>query len=171
MGEIDWKRYAQLCDDASVSAIDRFDQSLRKAAGVATNQSIPVYTGAMKASLVTVLRQMGDILKQLAGRQLSEAEYELIHWKDVEDRMRETFFQRLCAIENMQIAAEYVNTRLMNKPSDQEAVYRWVYRLQSNDDEIRRIVRRTTEAASAFVREDVPRIMELAQLGIRLRRS
>ena len=170
MGEIDWKKYAQLCDDASVTAIDRFDQSLRKAAGVATNQSIPVYTGAMKASLVTVLRQMTEILKQLAEKQLSESEYETIHWKDVEDRMRESYFQRLCAIDNMQIAVEYTNTRLMNRPSDQEAVYRWVYSLHNKDREICRIVRRTTEESSAFVREDVPRILELAQLGIRMRR-
>lgn len=170
MGEIDWKRYAQLCDDASVSAIDRFDQSLRKASGVATCQSIPVFTGAMKGSLVTILRQMSDILKQLARIRLSEKEYETIRWKDVEDRMRETYFRRLCGIDNMQIAVEYVNTRLKNRPSDQEAVYRWVYSLQNKDQEISRIVQRTAEEVSAFAREDVPRIMELAQMGIRLRR-
>ena len=170
MGKFDWKQYAHLCEDASASAIDRFAQTLRRASGVATNQSIPVYTGTMKGCLVTVLRQMTDILKHLAKIQLPEEAYDRIPWKSVEDRMRDQFFQRLCAIDNMQIAVEYTNTRLMNRPSDQEAVYRWVYSLHNKDREICRIVRRTTEESSAFVREDVPRILELAQLGIRMRR-
>jgi hypothetical protein len=171
MGIIDWKRYVRLCEEASAPAIDRFAQTLRKAAGVATNQSMPVYEGALKGSLVTVLRQMTDILKHMARLQLQEKEYGRIRWKDVEDRMREVFFQRLCAIENMYVATEYVNTRLRNLPSDQEMMYQWVYGLQNKEDEIDRIAGRISAEAAAFASEDVPRIIDLAQTGIRFRSS
>ena len=171
MGKFDWKQYAHLCEDASASAIDRFAQTLRRASGVATNQSIPVYTGTMKGCLVTVLRQMTDILKHLAKIQLPEEAYDRIPWKSVEDRMRDQFFQRLCAIGNMQIAIEYVNTRLKNLPQDQGGVYQWVYSLQNDGEEIDRIIQALTREAAAFAREDVPRIMEMAQLGMRLRRQ
>jgi hypothetical protein len=71
----------------------------------------------------------------------------------------------------MQIAIEYVNTRLKNLPQDQGGVYQWVYSLQNDGEEIDRIIQALTREAAAFAREDVPRIMEVAQLGMRLRRQ
>ncbi len=169
MGEIDWNRYARLCSEATSPTVGRFAQSLRSAAVVATNQSIPVYTGAMKACLITALRQSTDILKRLARVYLAPEEKDRIRWKDVEEKMREVYFDRLGRIEGMQIAREYISTRIHNKPSDQEGIYRWVNSLRGREDEIARIVSRTGEEIAAFASQDVPEIIELARLGIRLR--
>lgn len=169
MDGIDWNRYAQICENSSADAIERFAASLRRAVSVATNQSIPIYEGEMRGSLVTVLRRMTDILKRFAAEQMPEQEQKKLRWKDVEDRMREAYFARLSRIGNMQVAVEYVNTRLQGKPSDRAAVYQWVNDLQSDPGEIDRIIRRTSEETGAFAREDVPGIMEVARLGIRMR--
>ena len=171
MSGIDWKRYAQLCDDLNASAIERFTEALRKSAGVATRQSIPVYTGAMKASLATMLRQMTDILRQMSESELREEDREKIRWNRVKEQMREAWFGRLCRIENLPIVVDYMNTRIENKPSDTEGLYRWANSLKGNEKEIARIARRIREETALFEREDVPGIMELARLGVRVPRS
>lgn len=167
---IDWNRYAQMCEESAGPAIDRFEESLRKSAGMATNQSIPVYMGLMKGSLVTVLRQMTDILEQLAQKQLSKTERKKMHWKELEARMREAYFERLAAIDNMMIAEEYLNTRVRNKPSDYAGVYRWVSSLRNNDKEIRRIASRVREETSAFAKENAPDVLELEMIRMRAER-
>ena len=169
MSGIDWKRYTQLCEESYTQAIERFALSLRRAAGVATCLSMPVYTGTMTANLVTVLRQMTDILKQLAQKQLTEKEQHSICWRDVEERMREVWFGRLSGIDNLPLAADYVNTRIHNRRSDSDALYMWISTLQSDYSEIERIVGRIREETALFTSEDVPLIMEAAQLGIRKR--
>ena len=172
MGILTGRDDVRLCEEKISSAIDRFAQTLRKAAGVATNQSMPVYEGALKGSLVTVLRQMTDILKHMARLQLQEKEYGRIRWKDVgRPDTGGCSILGLCAIENMYVATEYVNTRLRNLPSDQEMMYQWVYGLQNKEDEIDRIAGRISAEAAAFASEDVPRIIDLAQTGIRFRSS
>ena len=167
MSGIDWKRYAQLCDDLNAPAMERFTEALRKSAGVATRQSIPVYTGAMKASLATMLRQMTDLLKQMSESELGEKDLEKIRWNRVKEQMREAWFERLCNVENLPIVADYMNTRIQNRPSDMESLYRWVNSFQGNEKEIARIARRIREETALFEKEDVPAIMELARLGVR----
>ena len=81
MGGIDWERYTTLCQKTYMPAIDRFSNMLRTASGVATYQSIPVFAGAMKANLVTILRGMTDILKQMSREYLPQEECESIRWK------------------------------------------------------------------------------------------
>ena len=170
MSGIDWKRYAQLCDDLNASAVERFTEALRKSAGVATRQSIPAYTGAMKASLVTMLRQMTDILKQMSESELREEDREKIRWNRVKGQMREVWFGRLCGIENFPLVTDYMNTRIQNRPSDMESLYRWANSLRGNEKEIARIARRIREETALFEREDVPGIMELARLVVRVPR-
>lgn len=167
MQGIDWNKYEQLCEDSVAPVIGRFETTLCRAAGVATKQSIPIYTGAMKGCLVTALRQMTDILKQMAAEKASEEAGDRIRWKNTEERMREAYFERLCGIDGMQIAVEYVNTRLRNQPSDKDGIYRWVGSFQKNDRKISRIVRQVMEASMAFAREDVPGILETAFPGKR----
>lgn len=164
MEGIDWERYAHLCDDSTEPAIGRFEGTLRKAAGVATNQSIAVYAGAMKGSLVTSLRTMTDILKEFAQSQLSETEQRKINWKKVEDRMREAYFDRLSRVDNLVIASEYVRTRIQNRSAEPEQVYRWVSSFRNPDVQIRRLVGSIREANALFVRVDVPQIMDVALL-------
>ena len=167
MSEIDWKRYAQLCDDLNISAMERFTETLRKSAGVSTLQSIPVYTGAMKASLATMLRQMTDILKQMCESELKQEDLAKIHWNKVKELMRGAWFERLRGIENLPIVVDYMNTRILNRPSDIEGLYRWVNSFQGKDKEIARIACRIQEETALFEREDVPGIMERARLGVR----
>ena len=167
MSGIDWKRYAQICDDLNAPAMERFTETLRKSAGVATLQSMPAYTGAMKASLATMLRQMTDLLKQMSETGLREEDREKIRWNRIKEQMREAWFGRLCGIENLPIAVDYMNTRIQNRPSDMEGLYRWVNSFQGNEKEIARIARRIREETALFEKEDVPAIMELARLGVR----
>ena len=170
MGGIDWERYTTLCQKTYMPAIDRFSNMLRTASGVATYQSIPVFAGAMKANLVTILRGMTDILKQMSREYLPQEECESIRWKNVTDRMRETWLERLSRIDHLLIAVDYMQVRLQNKASDYEGLYRWVSSLQNQEDEIRRITERIQEEALAFTRQEVPQILELARLGIRMTR-
>jgi hypothetical protein len=124
----------------------------------------------MKANLVTILRGMTDILKQMSREYLPQEECESIRWKTVTDRMRETWFERLSRIDHLLIAVDYMQVRLQNKASDYEGLYRWVSSLQNQEDEIRRITERIQEEALAFTRQEVPQILELARLGIRMTR-
>lgn len=171
MSGIDWKRYTQLCEESNTQTIERFAISLRRAAGVATYLSMPVYTGTMTANLVTMLRQMTDILKYLAGKQLTEEEQRSIRWRDVEERMREVWFGRLCGIDRFPLAADYVNTRIHNRHSDNDALYMWINTMQNDYSQIEHIVGRIREETALFTSEDVPLIMDAAQLGIRKMRQ
>jgi hypothetical protein len=170
MEEIDWNRYAQLSEEAFIPAIGRFEESLRKAAGMATTQSIPVYAGAMKGSLITAFRQMTEILRKMADSLPEEARAQICQ-KAVEDRMRELFFERLSRIPDMQIAVDYRCTRILNKTSDYKALYSWVARLRKDDGEIRRIVQETTDACRRFAAQDVPELALMAREGNSLRRK
>ncbi len=167
MEGIDWNRYHELCIEVTRPAVERFAEALRSAVGVATEQSIPVFSGEMRGSLLTVLRQMTDILKQLSQAQLTQSQINNINWKDTQSRLREMYFLRLAQIENMQIASEYVRERLQNELPQKGQIYHWVYSLQGNEDEVERIIRQTGEAVGEFSLKDVPKIMELAILGIR----
>ena len=84
--------------------------------------------------------------------------------------MREAWFERLSRIDHLLIAVDYMQVRLQNKASDYEGLYRWVSSLQNQEDEIRRITERIQEEALAFTRQEVPQILELARLGIRMTR-
>lgn len=170
MSGIDWEKYTALCEKACQPAIGRFSKMLLTASGVSTPQSIPVYAGAMKANLVTVLREMTDILKRMSKDSLPGEAYENIRWKAVTDRMREAWFGRLCKIDRLTIAADYVNTRLQNRKPDYEGLYQWVSSLQNQQDEVRKITERIQEETLVFARSEVPEILELAQLGIRMKR-
>ena len=167
MSGIDWNRYTQLCEDIYTPAIDRFADTLRKAAGVATIQSMPIYTGTMKANLVTVFMEMKRILKQMAKAQLPEEEWNRIRWRDVEERMRETWFKRLCGIKNLPIADDYVQTRIYNKSSDSVGLCQWVSSLQKKPSEINHLAGQIFKETALFILKDVPEIMEFAKLGIR----
>ncbi len=167
MEGIDWRSYHQLCMEAAGPAVERFAEALRSAVGVATEQSAPIFSGEMKGSLVTALRLMTDILKQFAQAQLTESQQSNISWKETQGRMREMYFLRLAEIKNMEIADEYVKERLQNEPPRKGQIYRWIYSLQGNEEEVERIIRQSAEAIDAFAKEDVPKIMELAVLGIR----
>lgn len=167
MSGIDWDRYAQFCEDSYAPAIERFAGTLRTAASVATKLSVPVYAGAMKASLVTVLRTTTDILKQVCEEQSGDAYRKKIRWKTVEDRMRESWIDRLCGIDSLLIAQDYRNTRIQNRASDQEGLYLWISSLQGQEALISRMIRQIYEETALFTRQDVPRIMEFALLGSR----
>ncbi len=167
MEGIDWYQYHQLCVETTGPALDRFGAALRKAVGVATEQSTPIYAGDMRGSLITAVRLMTDILKQFAHTQLSDSQNEHINWKQTEIRMKEMYFLRLSEIENMQIAAEYVKERIQNLPSPKGQIYHWIYALQGNEKEVERIIRQAKEETWTFSKEDVPKIIELALLGIK----
>ena len=165
MSGIDWEKYAQFCEDSYAPAIERFAGTLRTAASVATKLSTPVYVGAMKANLVTVLRTTIDILKQMSEAQPDEANRKKIRWKTVEDRMRETWLDRLCGIESLLIVRDYRSTRIQNRSSDLEGLYLWINSLQGKEELISLTVRRICEETALFTRNDVPQIMELARFG------
>ncbi len=167
MEGIDWEKYHQLCVEATDPTMERFADTLRRAVGVATEQSAPVYSGEMRGCLVTALRQMTDILKQFSQTQLSESQQSQINWKQTENRMREMYFLRLDEIKNMQIASEYVKERLRNTPTQKGQVYYWIHSLRNNKKEMERIIRRTSAETRAFSREDVQKILELELLGIK----
>ncbi len=147
--------------------MERFEDALRSAVGVATEQSVPVFSGEMRGSLLTAFMQMTDILKQFSQVQLTERQLNNINWKETQDRLKELYFLRLAEIENMQIASDYVKERLQNELPQKGQIYHWIYQLQGHEDEVDRIIRQTSEAVSEFSAEDVPKVMELAILGIR----
>ncbi len=167
MTEIDWKQYEGLSVEMAAPAVDRFEETLRKAVVVATEQSIPVFTGTLRGSLVTVMRQMLEILKRFSELQLDSRQVDKIHWKTVEDEMREAFFSRLADIKDLYIAQDYLNYRVKGMPADMDRLYEWVYSLHGKEREIRRFSRQIMEKTKLFAREDVPRIMETELLGIR----
>ncbi len=167
MTEIDWKQYEGLCSEMAAPAVERFTDTLRKATVVATEQSIPVYSGAMRGSLVTVLRQMIDILKKLSEARLESSQLEKIRWKHVEDGMRETYFLRLADIKDMYVAREYAACRIQGKTAEKGQMYQWVYSLHGKEKEIERIGRQILEQTRAFAGEDVPKILEAELLGLR----
>ena len=170
MSGIDWERYAKLCEESYTPAVERFANSLRAATSVATKLSTPVFAGALKANLVTVLRTMTGILKQVSESQLSGEKQRKIRWRDVENRMRELWFDRLSGIDNLPIAQDYIHTRIQNRPSDLNGLYEWICSLHNKESEIDVLERRILEETALFTRRDVPDLMELAQLGIRLSR-
>ena len=164
MEGIDWKRYTHLCEELTAPAIERFEANLRKAAALATMQSISAYSGAMKGNLITVLRHMTDTLKKLARTQLSKDDQERINWKKVEDRMREDYFERLSMICNLPVVEDYRKARFQNKPCDCEQICQWVNTLWRNEDEVVRIIAQIREETAAFAAENVPRILDVILL-------
>ena len=126
-------------------------------------------------ALGSILAKIGPLTAGIAGLgkaveigfKTMEEDREKIHWNKVKTQMREAWFERLCEIENLPIVVDYRNTRIQNRPSDMESLYRWVNSFQGNEKEIARIACRIREETALFEKEDVPAIMELARLGVR----
>ncbi len=155
---INWNYYTDRCSESAALAIDRFKNSLLAACRVATAQSMPVYTGEMKASLITVHREMVELLKrsvQEAGTGLGE-----IRWSAVSDRIREAFFLRLGEIEDMEIAREYVRVRIRKLPPQKDRIFQWVTDLSKDEERVNRLCVQVRKVVAACASYDVPRIMD-----------
>ncbi len=156
--DINWNYYTNRCREMAAPAIDRFENSLLTACRVATAQSMPVYSGAMKASLITVHRDMVELLKrsvQVAGTGAEE-----IRWNVVSDRMREAFFLRLGEIKNMEIAREYVRVRIRKLPPQKDLLFQWVTDLSKDEQSVKQLCTQVRKAAAAFASFEVPKIMD-----------
>ena len=103
--EMDWDRYRICCARLREPVLTRFETTLLEGAGMSTVQSAPAYAGALTASLITMFRQMSDLLRQEAAC-WEEKGPEGTGWRRIRRKMRESYFLRLAGVDRLKIAQE-----------------------------------------------------------------
>ena len=169
---IDWEKYRAECAKKRKRVLIRFRDMLLKGAAVSTVQSAPVCTGALTAALVTVLKQMTDLLCQYAGSAENSCNEETpvrmpgtgcgtvpADRERIRCAVRKSYFVRLSGIRNLKIAEEYVNTHFRYRETSEEDMTAWLLSFQGQPDAASELAHRIDEETDAFIREEIPKIL------------
>ena len=159
--QMDWDRYRICCARLREPVLIRFETTLLEGAGMSTVQSAPAYAGALTASLITVLRQMRDLLRQEAACGAGDAP-ERTDWNRLGRKMRESFFLRLAGVDRLKIAQEYVREHYRYQDRSADGMAQWLLSFQGQHEDARELVRRIDVETDAFIREELPSIWKSA---------
>ena len=159
--QMDWNRYRICCAQLREPVLTRFETTLLEGAGMSTVQSAPAYAGALTAALITVLRQMRDLLRQEAacGEGKDPA---CTDWNRLGRKMRELYFLRLAGVDRLKVAQEYVREHYQYQDRSADGMAPWMLSFQGQHREAGELVRRIDEVTDAFIREDLPGIWKSA---------
>ena len=103
--QMDWNRYRICCAQLREPVLTRFETTLLEGAGMSTVQSAPAYAGALTAALITVLRQMRDLLRQETACGEGK-EQERTDWNRLGRKTRERYVLRLPGVDGLRGAQE-----------------------------------------------------------------
>lgn len=156
--ETDWGRFRLLCAEARRPVLKRFEKELLEGAEVSTVLSAPSVTGALTAALMTILRQMADLLEQ-SGAAASGGDIGGRGRNRVRQSVRRAYFTRLSRIGELEPAREYIRTHYRQLPRRAEEMERWLSAFRKNPDAAEDLVRKIDAETDAFIREEIPDIV------------
>ena len=158
---INLERYRKQCAAKRRAVLVRFGAVLAEGAEIATPQSCVAYAGALTAALVTILRQMADMLGETVSGLEEEAGGKRPDPGEVRRVMRRKYFQRLAGISTLKIAEEYVRVHYRYQTPQTAEMTEWLRSFRGRYEAVEELVRRIDEETDAFIREDVPGVLKL----------
>ena len=152
--KMDWEQYRARYARERRPVLERFRTRLLEGAVMATPHSASGYAGALTAALITIFRQMTDLLQDSRLPETPDSRNRVRHI------LKERYFIRLSGIDRFVIAEEYVRTHFRYQAPCPEETEEWLRSFRGHNTEAEHLVRRIDEETDAFIMEEMPGILK-----------